>query len=109
MNNSKNFLKTSIMASAIVAAAGFNANANSLFNFKTLGTGESVRTTLLGKNSSQKSIELKCGADSSASKMKDGKCGEGKCGNKKAKMKKNAKDGKCGNKSMSDSSKMKSM
>ena len=98
MNENKNLLKSRLIASAIVAAAGFNANASGLFRYSNLGSGEEVRTSLLEKSNSAKTLELKCGADStkakdgkcgsakkSCKKGKDGKCGEGKCG-----------EGKCG-------------
>jgi len=88
--SNKNIVKGSIIASVLVAAAGFNANASSLFNYNSLGSGQTVRTSLLERTSNSKTIELTCGTDST--KGKDAKCGEGKCGASKKK----AKDGKCG-------------
>ena len=103
MEKKKNILTGSIVAGALLAVTGFNANAANLFSYSNLGTGEAVRTNLLNRENSSKMFELSCGekkaaSDSSMSnKMKDGKCGEGKCGEGKCgdKMKK-AKDGKCG-------------
>jgi uncharacterized low-complexity protein len=89
--SNKNLLKSSIIASALVAAAGFNANATNLFNYRNLGSGQTVRTSLLGKNADSKTIELTCASDS-AKKANDGKCGA----SKKATPVKKGKDGKCG-------------
>jgi len=99
--SNKNIVKGSIIASVLVAAAGFNANASSLFNYNNLGSGQTVRTSLLGKTADSKTIELTCASDSAkkandgncgaskkvtpAKKGKDGKCGEGKCGASKKK------------------------
>jgi uncharacterized low-complexity protein len=90
--SNKNLLKSSIIASAIVAAAGFNANANSLFSYNNLGSGQAVRTSLLGVSADNKTIELTCASDS-AKKANDGKCGASE---KKVAPKKKGKDGKCG-------------
>ncbi|UAY53157.1 HvfA family oxazolone/thioamide-modified RiPP metallophore [Ferruginibacter albus] len=101
MNNNKNILKGSIIASALIAATGFTSNANGLFHYNNLGTGDAVRASLLKNSNTAKNFELKCGADST-SKAKDGKCGEGKCGEGKCGAKKGAKkagktkDAKCG-------------
>ena len=95
MSNKKLF-KSSIVASAIVVTAGFNATATPLFNYSNLGSGQAGRASLLEKSGSNKTIELKCGVDSAkgkdakcgkdstkTKKGKDGKCGEGKCGSSK--------------------------
>jgi uncharacterized low-complexity protein len=87
--SNKNLLKGSIIASALVAAAGFNANANSLFSYNNLGSGHAVRTSLLGKSADSKTIELTCASDSAK------KANDGKCGAKKKEVKK-GKDAKCG-------------
>jgi uncharacterized low-complexity protein len=88
--SNNNLLKGSIIASALIAAAGFNANANG-FSYNNLGSGQSVRTSLLGKTADSKTIELTCASDS-AKKANDGKCGA----SKKAAPVKKGKDGKCG-------------
>lgn len=97
MEKKKSILTSTIIAGAIIAVSGLNANANGLFRYNHLGSAEEVRTTLLNKTSGGNSLELSCGAKSksdSTKKGKDGKCGEGKCGATKTKSK--AKDGKCG-------------
>jgi uncharacterized low-complexity protein len=77
-------------------------NAETLFNYRSLGSGSDLRSSLLD-SSPNRNLEMKCGNKSepkakskttSDSKAKDGKCGEGKCGDKKADSK--VKDGKCG-------------
>jgi len=108
----KSLITGSMIAGALFATANLNANAADLFRFSNLGTGEEVRSQLLGSSSNALHLELKCGekgkADSTAAKKgKDGKCGEGKCGegkcggakkagDKKDSAKKKGKDGKCG-------------
>ncbi|HTC00997.1 MAG TPA: hypothetical protein VK705_09970 [Ferruginibacter sp.] len=87
--SNKNLFKSSIIASAIVATAGFNANASTLFNYSNLGSGQTVRTSLLEKSTNNKTLELKCGIDSTKGK-------DAKCGTDSTKMKKKGKDGKCG-------------
>lgn len=106
----KSLITGSMIAGALFATANLNANAVDLFRFSNLGSGEEVRSQLLG--GAAKALELKCGekgkADSTAAKKgKDGKCGEGKCGegkcggakkagDKKDTARKKGKDGKCG-------------
>ena len=103
----KSLITGSMIAGALFATANLNANAADLFRFSNLGTGEEVRSQLLGGAANALHLELKCGekgkADSTAAKKgKDGKCGEGKCGeakkagDKKDTSKKKGKDGKCG-------------
>lgn len=83
----KSILASTLIAGALFAATGSNANP---FSYNTLGTGEEVRTNLLSRESNNRSLELACGAkskstaQSTAKKGKDGKCGEGKCGEKKS-------------------------
>lgn len=104
MKNTKTITKGSLVAGIILAAAGLNANASSVFSFSNLGNGNTVRTNLLKTETNSKTLELKCAAkkstsDSSAMKKgKDGKCGEGKCGANKKKMDSTStkgKDAKC--------------
>lgn len=104
MEKKKSMISGALLTGALVAVTGFSANANSMFNYNSLGTGEAIRTNLLGNTDAGKTLELKCGekskSDSTMTKKgKDGKCGEGKCGDKKdakSKDKKKGKDGKCG-------------
>lgn len=101
MKNKKSILTGSVIASAIIGLASIKANASSLTNYSTLGSGAEVRSVLLGKSASDlKAFDLKCGDSEKAkeAKAKDGKCGEGKCGEGKKKMEKDGKgkDGKCG-------------
>lgn len=99
MEKKKNILKSTIIASAIIAVSGLSANANGLFRYNNLGSGEVVRTNLSKQASGANSLELSCGAKSktdSTKTGKDGKCGEGKCGASKTKAKGKGKDGKCG-------------
>lgn len=100
-NTKKTFLAGTIVASAILAATSITANANGLFRYSNLGSGESIRCSFLNEENSAHHAELKCGgkekpADSAAVKKgKDAKCGEGKCGGTK-KAPKKGKDAKCG-------------
>lgn len=99
MEKKKSILTSTIIAGAIIAVSGLNANANGLFRYNNLGSGEEVRTNLLKKVGGANSLELSCGAKSktdTTKKGKDGKCGEGKCGASKTKAKGKGKDGKCG-------------
>jgi uncharacterized low-complexity protein len=108
MENKKSILSGSVIASAILALSSPTANAATLSNFSSLGSGAEVRSELLGNPASAiNAFELKCSAKDEKSKeatcgekkakdgkAKDGKCGEGK---KDAKAKDGkAKDGKCG-------------
>lgn len=103
MEKKKGLIGGALLAGALVAAGGLNANASGLFNYNSLGTGEVIRARLTGNFDAGKTLELKCGekskSDTTSKKGKDGKCGEGKCGNNKdtkGKDKKKGKDGKCG-------------
>jgi len=96
------FLTGSIVAGSVLAMAPKTLNAETLFNYRTLGSGSDLLASLLD-TSPKRNLEMKCGnkseskeksKTSSDSKAKDGKCGEGKCGDKKADSK--VKDGKCG-------------
>lgn len=98
MEKKKNILRSTIIASAIIAVSGLSANANTMFRYSNLGSGEVVRTNLSKQARGANSLELSCGAKSktdSTKTGKDGKCGEGKCGASKTKAGK-GKDGKCG-------------
>jgi len=109
MEKKRSIITGSLFAGALMTVTGFTANAGSMFNFNSLGSGEEVRANLLERESGARNFELKCGekkADSTSMKKgKDGKCGEGKCGDKKAKKAKKGKDGKCGEGKCGDSKK----
>lgn len=126
-NQNKNIVKHIFVTGSIVAGSllGVGAvktiNAETLFNYGSLGSGAELRTSLLN-TSPARNLEMKCGSKSDNksekksgandkvkdgkcgdkkmdSKAKDGKCGEGKCGDKKMDSKADenkAKDGKCG-------------
>jgi len=88
MENKKSIFSGSIIASAFIGLASLSANASTLTNYATLGSGSEVRAELL---------EQTCGAKDA--KTKDAKCGEkdaktkdAKCGKKEGK----GKEGKCG-------------
>jgi len=96
------FLTGSIVAGSLLGMAPKSLNAETLFNYRSLGSGSDLRASLLN-TSPDRNLEMKCGSKnetkpdsktSSDSKSKDGKCGEGKCGDKK--MEGKAKDHKCG-------------
>lgn len=96
------FLTGSIVAGSLLGIAPKSLNAETLFNYRSLGSGSDLRASLLN-TSPDRNLEMKCGSKnetkpdsktSSDSKSKDGKCGEGKCGDKK--MEGKAKDHKCG-------------
>ena len=94
-NKTKSIIASTLLAGALFATTTSNANP---FHYNNLGTGEEVRTNLLGQQN--RGFELSCGAKSktdsttTAKKGKDGKCGEGKCGEKKADKKSTAKNTK---------------
>lgn len=78
-NTSKNILKGTLIAGALVGAASLTAAPANMFNYNDLGSGSEVRANLIERalnNSSNLFLELKCG---------EGKCGEGKCGEENAK------------------------
>ena len=96
------FLTGSIVAGSLLGVSPKSLNAETLFNYRSLGSGSDLRASLLN-TSPDRNLEMKCGNKSetkkeskptSDSKAKDGKCGEGKCGDKK--MEGKAKDHKCG-------------
>lgn len=93
MEKKKNILRSTIIASAIIAVSGLSANANGMFRYNNLGSGEVVRTNLSKQASGANSLELSCGAKSKTDSTKTGK--DGKCGATKTKAGK-GKDGKCG-------------
>lgn len=93
-NKTKSIIASTLLAGALFATASSNANP---FHYNNLGTGEDVRTNLLGRQN--RGFELSCGAKnktdstSTSKKGKDGKCGEGKCGEKKSAGKNSKKKG----------------
>lgn len=96
-NKKKSLLTGSLLAGALLGMASLQADASPLFRFNELGTGATVRSQLLdGNAATTRTLELKCGKDSTAakSKSKEGKCGEGKCGDKKGAKKDSAKKAK---------------
>lgn len=102
-NQSKNLVKHIFVTGSIVAGSllGVGAvktiNAETLFNYGSLGSGAELRTSLLS-TSPERNLEMKCGSktDTKAEKKSgaDDKLKDGKCGDKK--MDSKAKDGKCG-------------
>jgi len=96
------FLTGSFIAGSVLGlGAASTTSAESLFGFRSLGSGADLRTSLL-ESSSERTLELKCGSktESSETKTADAKCGsktsEAKCGNKASEAK--GKDAKCGSK-----------
>lgn len=90
MENKKTIFSGSIIASAFIGLASLSANASTLTNYSSLGSGSEVRSELLEQTcgaKDAKTTEAKCGE-------KDAKTKEGKCGNKDSK----TKDAKCGKK-----------
>jgi uncharacterized low-complexity protein len=93
MEKKNTVLKSSLVASVLMAAAGLQSNATTAFNYHNLGNGNTVRANLLNRTESSKTFEMKCAANKKADKAdstlmkkgKDGKCGEGKCGADKKK------------------------
>lgn len=89
MENKKSILAGSILAGALLAVAGINANASSLIRYNHVTSADEVIAGLHTKNVSNNNFELKCGATKKSDttktkkKGKDGKCGEGKCGSTK--------------------------
>lgn len=92
MEKKKSMLASTIIAGAIIAVSSLSVNANGLFRYSKLGSGEEVRTNLLKRAGGANSLELSCGAKSKTDSMKTSK--DGKCGAAKTKAK--GKDGKCG-------------
>ena len=97
MENKKSIFSGSVIASAFIGLASLSANASSLTNYSTLGSGSEVRSELLEQTcgaKDAKTTDAKCGVKDA--KTKDAKCGvkakEAKCGKKEGK----GKEGKCG-------------
>ena len=97
MENKKSIFSGSVIASAFIGLASLSANASSLTNYSTLGSGSEVRSELLEQTcgaKDAKTTDAKCGEKDA--KTKDAKCGgkakEAKCGKKEGK----GKEGKCG-------------
>ena len=97
MENKKSIFSGSVIASAFIGLASLSANASSLTNYSTLGSGSEVRSELLEQTcgaKDAKTTDAKCGEKDV--KTKDAKCGgkakEAKCGKKEGK----GKEGKCG-------------
>lgn len=112
------FLAGALVSGALLTFSAGSADAASLNDFSTLGSGSQVRTTLLDMNSYtselaakaasfDKSAEAKCGENkekkegkkaekkegkAAKGKASEAKCGEGKCGDSKA------SEAKCGEK-----------
>ncbi|MDE3123937.1 MAG: hypothetical protein KGK14_00345 [Bacteroidota bacterium] len=89
MENKKSILAGSILAGALLAVAGINANASSLIRYQQVTTPDEVVAGVHAQNAVSNSFEMKCGATKKSDttktkkKGKDGKCGEGKCGSTK--------------------------
>ncbi len=103
------FLTGSFIAGSVLGlGAATTTSAESLFGFRSLGSGADLRSSLL-ESSSERNLELKCGSktetstssktadakcgNKTESKTKDAKCGEGKCGGKSESK---TKDANCG-------------
>ncbi len=100
MENKKSIFNGSMIAGAIMSLTSISANAATLTNYSSLGTGGQVRSELLSSVSSFGNLELKCGEN----KTKESKCGEDK--SKEAKCGENkGKEAKCGEKSKKDDKK----
>ncbi|MBG0782230.1 MAG: hypothetical protein H0S84_08180 [Bacteroidales bacterium] len=84
MKNQKNFIKTTLVASALISGgAALNVQAENAFTANLLGSGSEVRSALstnLFTPIPDLKFELKCGEATKESKTKEAKCGEGKCG-----------------------------
>ena len=93
MENKKSIFSGSVIASAFIGLASLSANASSLTNYSTLGSGSEVRSELLEQTcgaKDAKTTDAKCGEKDAKTKDakcgkkegkgKEGKCGEGKCG-----------------------------
>jgi len=87
MENKKSILAGSILAGALLAVTGINANATGLIRYNQVTTPEEEVVGIHAQNVANNNFELKCGATKKSDttktkkKGKDGKCGEGKCGN----------------------------
>ena len=90
MENKKSIFNGSMIAGAIMSLTSISANAATLTNYSSLGTGGQVRSELLSSVSSFGNLELKCGEN----KTKEAKCGEDK-----------SKEAKCGEKTKKDDKK----
>ncbi len=84
MKNQKNFIKTTLVAGALISGgAALNVQAENAFTANLLGSGSEVRAALgtdLFTPIPDLKFELKCGEATKESKTKEAKCGEGKCG-----------------------------
>ncbi|MBU1368333.1 MAG: hypothetical protein KJ754_12600 [Bacteroidetes bacterium] len=98
MKNQKNFIKTTLVAGALISGgAALNVQAENAFTANLLGSGSEVRSALSTKlftpipdlkfelkcgeaTQESKTKEAKCGEANKESKTKEAKCGEGRCG-----------------------------
>ena len=90
MKNHKNFIKTTLVASALIGGA-FSVQAENAFTANLLGSGSEVRSALstdMFTPIPNLKFELKCGEATKESKAKEAKCGEGKCGEGEKKVEK---------------------
>ena len=104
MKNQKNFIKTTLVAGALISGgAALNVQAENAFTANLLGSGSEVRTALstdIFTPIPDLMFELKCGegkrgeaakeSKTKESKTKEAKCGEGKCGEGEKKAEKKA-------------------
>ena len=104
MKNQKNFIKTTLVAGALISGgAALNVQAENAFTANLLGSGSEVRTALstdIFTPIPDLMFELKCGegkrgeaakeSKTKESKSKEAKCGEGKCGEGEKKAEKKA-------------------
>ncbi|MEX0813594.1 MAG: hypothetical protein WD048_15355 [Chitinophagales bacterium] len=115
--NSKKFIIGSLVSGVMISGGSISAS-NSL-NFKTLGSGGEIRSTLSNEainHSDELSLELTCGekdskkAQKSETKDAEAKCGDGNCGDdaKKAKTESKSAEANCGGKEDSKADKKKS-
>ncbi|MCK9210927.1 MAG: hypothetical protein M0P61_08850 [Ignavibacteriaceae bacterium] len=87
------FLTGSFIAGSVFGlGAATTTNAESLFGFRSLGSGAELRSSLL-ESSTNRNLELKCGSKTESSETKTA---DAKCGSKTSEAK--AKDAKCGSK-----------
>jgi len=104
-SSERSLLTASIIAGALTSLTSISANANTLFNYASLGTGAEIRSELLNSShSNSKVIELECGNKSNEKSNANSKTGEAKCGDKNKKksstgntsQKGKTTEGKCG-------------
>lgn len=87
------FLTGSFIAGSVLGlGAASTTNAESLFGFRSLGSGAELRSSLL-ESSTNRNLELKCGSKTESSETKTA---DAKCGSKTSEAK--TKDAKCGSK-----------